>query len=116
MLEPGGPWPFSEGWRRAFQRGTILLMMGGRDAEAEAALRDAERIDGTAEGANNLGVALARTGRAREADGQFALAESRVDGYYDARVNAASRWPVRITRHPLRRIASRNDYAATTAA
>jgi glycosyltransferase involved in cell wall biosynthesis len=116
VLEPAGPWPFSEGWRRAFQRGTIFLMMGGLDVEAEAALRDAERIEGTAEGANNLGVALARMGRRREADDQFALAESRVDGYYDARVNATSRWPARITGHPLRRIASRNDYAATTAA
>jgi hypothetical protein len=112
ILEPGGPWPFCEGWRRAFQRGTILLQVGEHDREAEAELRHAEAMQATPEGANNLGVALARLGRAGAAAAAFAAAESRFAGYADARVNAASPTPTRVTTHPLRRTPSRNDYAS----
>jgi hypothetical protein len=112
VLEPDGPWPFPEGWRRAFQRGTILLHLGGRDREAEDELRRAEAQLPTPEGANNLGVALARLGRAADAATEFAVAESRFPGYFDARENAASAAPARLTTHPLRREPSRHDYAS----
>jgi glycosyltransferase involved in cell wall biosynthesis len=112
VLEPDGPWPLCEGWRRAFHRGTILLLMGHFDGEAEKELRLAEAMDPTPEGANNLGVALMRLGRTREAADRFASAEARFPGYYDARVNAAAAAPSRITTHALRRVPSRNDYFA----
>jgi hypothetical protein len=112
VLEPAGPWPFAEGWRRAFHRGTILLMSGEHDREAEDELRRAEAIMPTAEGANNLGVALARLGRAGASVAAFSRAESRFHGYADAAVNAAAPTPTRITTHPLRRLPSRNDYAS----
>jgi hypothetical protein len=110
ILERDGPWPFREGWRRAFQRGTCLLLVGGRDAEAEEELRRAEFLEPTAEGANNLGVALARLGYAADAGERFAQAEARFPGYLDARLNAAAAVPERITTHPLRRQASRSEY------
>jgi len=112
VIEPGGPWPHPEGWRRAFQRGTILLLTGEHDREAEAELRKAEALAPTAEGANNLGVALARLGRAGAAAAQFAAAESRFPGYADAHDNGVAPSPSRITTHPLRRAPSRNDYAS----
>jgi glycosyltransferase involved in cell wall biosynthesis len=116
VIEPDGPWPFCEGWRRAFYRGTILLLMGHFDGEAEKELRLAEAMDPTPEGANNLGVALARLGRQREAADRFAAADARFPGYYDARVNATGDVPLRITTHPLRRAPSRTDYVAAPAA
>jgi len=109
VLEPDGPWPFAEGWRRAFTRGTTLLLAGLTDS-AEPELRLAESIMPTAEGANNLGVAWTRQGRTAEAAASFAAAEARCPGYYDARVNAAREGGARITTHPLRRRPSRNDY------
>jgi len=111
ILERDGPWPFREGWRRAFQRGTCLLLVGGRDAEAEEELRCAEAKEPTPEGANNLGVALARLDRAVEARDRFAQAEVRFPGYLDARLNGTAAVPEYITTHPLRRIASRSEYA-----
>jgi hypothetical protein len=111
VLEPDGPWPLSEGWRRAFHMGAILLALGGYDGEAADCLRRAERIDPTAEGANNLGVALARLGRRREAAECFAAAAARFPGYVDAAVNGTAPAPGRITTHPLRRSASRHEYA-----
>jgi len=110
VLEPEGPWPMREGWRGAFTRGTLLLMLGGRDREAEDELRRAESLEQTPEGANNLGVALARRGDDAAAREQFALAATRFRGYYDARLNAGADAPGRITTHPLRRAPSRNDY------
>jgi len=110
ILEPDGPWPFAEGWRRAFTRGVALLLTGGRDDEALAALELAERVAPTAEGANNRGVALARLGRMDEARIAWTLAEERFPGYADPRTNAASPEAFAITTHPLRRLNSRNDY------
>jgi glycosyltransferase involved in cell wall biosynthesis len=111
VLEPAGPWSFREGWRRTFHRGTILLSMGGHDEAALEQLSRAEEMQPTAEGANNLGVARSRVGDAARARELFAAAESRFPGYRDARVNAASVVPVCITTHPLRRTASRSEYA-----
>jgi glycosyltransferase involved in cell wall biosynthesis len=111
VLEPDGPWPFTEGWRRAFTRGAALLLAGGRDADALDACRAAEAIDHTAEGVNNLGVALARVGRVDEAREAWTRADARFPGYADARENAAAPDPVHVTTHPLRRLASRNDYS-----
>jgi len=115
ILEPEGPWPFREGWRRAFQLGTILLLTGEHDREAEGELRRAEALQPTAEGANNLGIALARLGRAGAAAAQFATADSRFSGYADARTNASSLTPTRVTTHPLRSTPSRNDYLTSAA-
>lgn len=111
ILEPDGPWPFAEGWRRAFHRGTLLLQQG--DALLAAAeLGRAEVLNPTAEGANNLGVAFARLGYLSDARAAFDLAGARFPGYVDARLNRETRRPVAITTHPLRRLASRIEYHA----
>jgi len=110
VLERDGPWPFREGWRRAFQRGTCLLLLGGREAEAADELQRAEALEPTAEGANNLGVALARLRNDGAARACFAQAEARFPGYLDARLNGEAATPGRITTHPLRRQASRAEY------
>lgn len=109
-LEADGPWPFREGWRAAFTRGAALLMVGGRDDEALAACLRAEAFESTPEGANNLGVALARVGRWDDARTAWQTAEQLFPGYADARANAQSDSPTGITTHPLRRLSSRNDY------
>jgi hypothetical protein len=103
VLEPDGPWPFPEGWRRAFHRGTTLLLAGGRDREATMELHHAEAMEPSAEGANNLGVALARLGHRKEAAAQFALAMSRQPHDRAAEQNAAADSPAHITTHPLHR-------------
>jgi glycosyltransferase involved in cell wall biosynthesis len=110
VLEPEGPWPFRESWRRAFHRGTLLLLLGARDAEAADELRRAEAIEPTAEGANNLGVALARLGDTLAAARGFASAQERFPNYADARRNQQSDALYRITVHPLRRDPSRSEY------
>lgn len=112
LLEPEGPWPFAEGWRRAFTRGVLLLLLGGQDEEARLELERAEQLEPTAEGANNLGVALHRCGHDDDARSAWALAEARFPGYADARANAEAETPSAITTHPLRRLAARNDYRA----
>jgi glycosyltransferase involved in cell wall biosynthesis len=109
LLEPDGPWPFREGWRRAFHRGTLLLLSGDGVA-AVRELQEAEEARPTAEGANNLGVALSRLGRRSEAESYFAAATSRVAGYVDASHNRASAAPDQITVHPLRPLPSRSEY------
>ena len=110
VLEPDGPWPFPEGWRRAFTRGVLLLVSGGADQEARASLEQAEAFEPTAEGANNLGIARHRCGLLDEAREAWSLAEARFPGYADARANAEADTPTAITTHPLRRLAARNDY------
>ncbi|MEQ1909998.1 MAG: glycosyltransferase family 2 protein, partial [Vicinamibacterales bacterium] len=111
VLELEGPWPFREDWRRWFTRGVALLLLGDRDTEALDACRRAEAIEPTAEGANNLGVALARTGRVDEAREAWAIADTRFPGYSDPKQNNAADRPLAITTHPLRRHSSRTDYA-----
>lgn len=112
ILETDGPLPVAEGWRRAFQRGTVLLLAGQRDAEAAQELQKAQQYESTAEGANNLGVAYARLGQHTAAQQCFAQAQVHFPGYLDAKLNAAETAPVRITTHPLRRQASRSEYSA----
>jgi tetratricopeptide (TPR) repeat protein len=73
-------------------------------------LEQAEKIQPTAEGANNLGVALAREGRAAEAQQLFARSLERYPEYSDAQANRDSGTASRITLHPLRREPSRADY------
>ncbi len=117
ILEPEGPWPFCEGWRRTFTRGASLLLIGGNDAEACESLQDAEAIEPTAEGANNLGVALERLGQHAAACEQWSIAAERFPGYVDARLNltlslnASAGGARHITRHPLRRLAARSEYS-----
>jgi glycosyltransferase involved in cell wall biosynthesis len=109
VLEPSGPCPMPEGWRLAFFRGTTMLMMkSGKDAEFW--LKQAENIQPTAEGANNLGVALAGEGKLAEAQELFVKSLERLPDYSDAQANRDSRTPSRITLHPLRREPSRTDY------
>lgn len=108
VLEIDGPWPQPERWRVAFTRGTAWLL-AGRDAEALEALARAETLLGTAESANNLGVALARLGRPHEARDAFTLALARFPGYVDATLNLAG-LADHVTTHPLRRAPSRSEY------
>ena len=111
ILETDGPWPFAEGWRRAFHRGTLLLQEGD-SLVAAAELGRAEELNPTAEGANNLGVAFARLGYRNDAQAAFDLAGVRFPGYLDARLNREAQLPSAITTHPLRRLASRSEYHA----
>jgi glycosyltransferase involved in cell wall biosynthesis len=112
ILEAEGPWPFCEGWRRAFARGVALLMIGGRDEEAAQSFQRAEFLDPTPEGANNLGVAVARLGCGSVARGCWATAALRMPDFSDAKTNANAAGAARITTHPLRRLPARRDYAA----
>lgn len=111
ILETDGPWPFAEGWRRAFHRGTLLLQEGD-PLVAAAELGRAEELNPTAEGANNLGVAFAHLGYRSDAQAAFDLAGARFPGYLDARLNREAQLPSAITTHPLRRLASRSEYHA----
>ncbi len=110
VLEPYGPLPVKDGWRRAFYRGTALLLIGGRDKDAAEELAIAEAIVHKAEGSNNLGVALSRLGSQREAYACFMMAASSFSGYQDAQLNLHSSKPSAITTHPLRMQPSRNRY------
>ncbi len=110
VLEPMGPWPVTEGWRRAFHRGTILLELGDRDEEATAELWRAEMLAPTAESANNLGVALGRIGERLKSMQAFARALSRYPGYLDAQLNLTGH-SCHVTSHPLRREPSRSEYS-----
>lgn len=110
ILEPNGPLPLPEGWRRAFYQGTLLLLIGGNDHAAKAELRRAETILPTAEGANNLGVAQKRLGRLSAAAELFTAALQRFPEYLDARLNLVGDTADHITVHPLRRQFSRFEY------
>ena len=109
VLEPSGPCLMPEGWRAAFFRGSATLMLGRLD-EAELWLQKAEEIQPTPEGANNLGVAKAGSGKLSEAQELFLVSLERFSDYSDARANESSSTPTRITLHPLRREPSRTDY------
>jgi hypothetical protein len=103
--------PLAVEWRAAFVRGTLDALVG-RDATARLHLQEAEAIQPTPEGANNLGVVLGRLGEDAAARACFARALSASAGYMDARVNLGLASPDRITSHPLRRLAARTDYAS----
>jgi len=109
VLETDGPWPYAEGWRRAFHRGTLALLVGD-DETALHELRLAEARRPTPEGANNLGVALFRTGQEAAARNAIALALQRLPDYLDARRNADGE-PREITTQPLRAGPARHEYA-----
>ncbi|MEJ2147688.1 MAG: glycosyltransferase [Acidobacteriota bacterium] len=114
VLEPEGPYPVPEGWRHAFSRGTLHLLLG--DAEpAGRYLTEAGNWRESADACNNLGVALARVGRNSEAHRQFERALELFPGYLDARLNLQSPEPSRITPLPLRLQPSRNDYLPESA-
>ncbi len=113
IAEPAGPCPLPEGWRKAFFTGTLALLMD-RARDAVPLFERAEAIAPTAEGANNLGIALARVGEPARARSWFALAAIREPAYADASTNLDATTPDRITTHPLRRHAFRYDYQDST--
>jgi glycosyltransferase involved in cell wall biosynthesis len=88
-------------WPITFMRGTAHLLAGD-DLRAITALRAAESLQPTAEGANNLGIALARTGEIPASHEAFRLGLARRPDYEDAAANLAAETPTRITTHPLR--------------
>ena len=108
MLEPDGPLPVPEGWRRDFTIGTCQLLLG-RPADAEPALARAEVAMPTPEGANNLGVALLHLGRRAEAESAWQTALARFPEFADPKANLSGIDP-RVTTHPLRRQPSRSEY------
>jgi glycosyltransferase involved in cell wall biosynthesis len=109
ILEPYGPCPLSERWRLAFFRGTTMLALNSLN-DATVWLKEAEAAQPTAEGANNLGVAMAGQGKRAEARELFLRSLERFPEYSDAQANRDSETPSRITLHPLRREPSRTDY------
>jgi glycosyltransferase involved in cell wall biosynthesis len=114
IVEPDGPQPYAEGWRLAFARGTLALL-AGNDGLALEALTDAERRRPSAEGANNLGIALVRLGRPADAAACFTSAVKRRPDYVDARANLADPAPTRVTTHPFRAHDNRLDYTLPAA-
>lgn len=110
ILESEGPWPIREGWRRSFQRGTILLMMGHQDEKAAEELSRAYRMEMTPEAANNLGVVNYRLGKHHKAIELFVQAKKLFPDYLDAKINLTAEFPTKITSHPLRRQPSRLEY------
>ncbi|HTV03197.1 MAG TPA: glycosyltransferase family A protein [Luteitalea sp.] len=111
VIERDGPIRHREGWRMAFARGTLALLDDQAD-DARPWLERAELHEPTAEGANNLGVALARAGRIDDARRAFGLAVERRPAYVDARDNLAAEFPQHVTTHPFRAQDVRLDYSA----
>lgn len=114
IVDPDGPYPLPEGWRRAFTEGTLRLLLGENDEAAAMSIERAESILPTAEGANNLGVAFSRLGEANRAWGLFVEAMERFPGYLDAQLNLNEAGGSHITTHPLRRQSSRFEYTLPT--
>lgn len=114
ILEPDGPFPYYEGWRRNFAKGTCLLLANAAPQQASALLKTAETIEPTAETANNLGVALWRDGDTQGAQKAWQSAQDRLNGYMDPCINLEltkeGKAPTRITTHPMRREPSRSEY------
>jgi len=102
--------PLPNPWRYAFTLGT-LDALSYRTERARSCLEAAEAIHPTPEGANNLGVVLARLGDPTAARALFERAVRSAPDYVDARRNLTRSSPDRITTHPLRRFATRTDYA-----
>jgi hypothetical protein len=111
VLEASGPCPHVEGWRLAFHRGTLHLLVG-RIADACRELGHADALAATPETKNNLGVALRRLGRLDDATAAFASAVRAWPGYVDAVQNLARPDAAEVTTHPLRTAGYRSDYAA----
>ncbi len=110
VLEPDGPFPVTESWRQFFYRATLLLLTDGDAERAVDYLRSAESLRPTAEGANNLGVALHRLGDNAGSRACFLDALQRFAGYRDASLNLADPDTCTITTHPLRHQPSRSEY------
>jgi Glycosyl transferase family 2 len=109
VLEADGPCPLPEGWRLSFQLGTTKALMG----DARSALVDLRRaceLEAAPEAANNFGVALRMEGNAGQARTMFQRAADGFKGYADALANLADPSVCRLTTHPLRRDAWRDDY------
>ena len=108
VLELDGPWPYEEGWRLDFERGTLELLDGGAGAvwlERAAGRRRLPEV------LNNWGVALFRLGDGAGARALWEEALGMLPGYADARENlAGGREGERVTALPLRREASRSEY------
>lgn len=111
VLEPDGPCQLPEAWRIEFFAGTLLALMG-QDGEAAPLLEQAEQLRATPEGANNLGVVVARLGDGERARRLFDLALQRYPGYLDARLNRTAAAPGRLTTHTMRRRQKRDTYSA----
>jgi glycosyltransferase involved in cell wall biosynthesis len=109
VLDPDGPVPLPESWRRAFTEGTLKLLLGHAQSAA-LVLEKAEAALSTAEVANNLGVACRQLGKADRARDHFIKALERFPDYLDATMNLDDKKSCRITTHPLRRQASRSEY------
>ena len=107
--EPDGPSSQSENWRLLFYRGTILLLLG-RASDALMHLRECERLNPTAEGANNLGVAFRATGDSEHASILFSKSLALRPGYLDAQLNLENESLFRVTTHPFRLVMNRDDY------
>jgi glycosyltransferase involved in cell wall biosynthesis len=101
----------TEQWRLQFHLGTTLLQMG-KPEEAIGKLETAERKTPTAEGANNLGVALRSLGDFSRAEQLFQMAAKRLPGYFDAERNLSDPCNCRITTHSIRSIPFRDEYLA----
>jgi hypothetical protein len=110
VLEPDGPCPMPERWRRAFMRGTAFLALQRADEAALGELNIADRLISTAETANNLGVALRRLKQPERASKCFLRALACYPGYRDAILNLKYPEQALVTTHPLRRHASRLEY------
>ncbi|MGB0370710.1 MAG: glycosyltransferase [Opitutales bacterium] len=109
ILEPQGPYPVPEGWRYTFSVGTLALLKGAYP-DAVSPLECAEEMRKSAETLNNLGVAYRKSGEEGRALELFERAIALYPGYLDARLNLEDAGSVRITVHPLRMQASRDDY------
>lgn len=112
LLEPDGPCRQSEAWRQAFYRGTLSLLSNDDIEAAASFLRDAEEITPTAEGANNLGVAMRLLGQTDASRACFDTALNRFQGYRDASINLDDADARTITTHALRQQPSRSEYTA----
>ncbi|MCH6255240.1 glycosyltransferase [Puniceicoccaceae bacterium K14] len=108
--EGRGLWGLSDEWRRAFQRGTCLLILAEDLALAEKELARADSMERTPEALNNWGVALDRLGEKKKALECWRMALEMLPSYLDARLNIEANKGVRITEIPLRRLASRSEY------
>ncbi len=103
---------FALRWRTAFQRGTLLLLLGQHRPAAEW-LERAEALHPTAEACNNLGVAWVSGIRPADASRLFDIALERFPGYLDALANRNGAVPPRITPLPLRREPARCEYTVS---
>jgi tetratricopeptide (TPR) repeat protein len=108
--EPDGPNPFPERWRRCFVRGTTHLLCGDEETAREHLQQACDLLE-RPESLNNLGVLQRRLGLELEALASFQLALELNNEFLDAKRNVYSATSQRITRLPLRALASRSSYS-----